>query len=113
MDRREYDFYFPTPLPYERSLYNMGVDPRRSGERFYKNLDAEGLAREFAKFEDLYDSNYQAYHWLYHTGYGSMLFNMLMDVIEKNGFEHTAGYSLNQAADNAIKHVRMMDKLNK
>lgn len=111
--KRDYELDYPTPLPYERSLYNMGFDPRKTGERFYKNLDAEGIAEEFVKFEDLYDSNYQAYHWLYHTGYGFMLFRMLMDAIEKEGFEHTAGYSLNQAADNAIKHVRVMRAMRK
>lgn len=108
----DYDFDYITPMPYERSLFNMGIDPRRSGERFYKDLNSEGLAEEFVKFEDLYDSNYQAYHWLWHTGYGEMLYRMLMDAIEKEGFEHTAGYSLNQAAENAIKHVRVMRKLN-
>jgi hypothetical protein len=109
--KRDYELDYPTPLPYERSLYNMGFDPRGTGERYYKNLDVEGLAAEFCKFEDLYDSNYQAYHWLWHTGYGEMLFRMLMDAIKKEGFEHTVGYSLNSAANNAIKHVRVMQKM--
>lgn len=110
--KRDYDFlYGESPRNGERALYNLGQDPRAIMRGLYKDLDVDGLALEFVKFEDLYDTNYQAYAWLYDTGYGLVIFRMIMDLLEKQGFEHTAGYSLNQAASNAIKHAKVIRKM--
>jgi hypothetical protein len=83
-DATYYRHAFPAPLPYERGLYNLGFNPFHCGERHYKALDAAGLAKLFAEFEKLYDSNYQAYMWLYHTGYGKKVYDTLRDVLERD-----------------------------
>lgn len=104
--KEHYRRAFPSPLPYERGLYNFGFDPMRSGERFYKDLDAPGLARLFAEFERLYDSNYQAYHWLYHTGYGNMVYTMLKDVLERDHGSEFLSDHIIRAIEQARKELK-------
>ena len=60
-------------------IFNFGT--RKSFGTEYKPFDVEGLALEFAKFEQLYDTNRQAYDWLYHTGYGRKLWDELIKLV--------------------------------
>jgi len=102
--KRDYDhLYGETPRPGERAIYNLGFSPREFGNRGYKNLDIEGIALEFAKFEMLYDSNYQQYHWLYSTGYGQMLYDILLDLITRD-FPHEV--TPHQTASKFIREAR-------
>ena len=57
-------------------IFNFGT--RKSFGTEYKPFDVEGLALEFAKFEQLYDTNRQAYDWLYDTGYGEKIWTELV-----------------------------------
>jgi hypothetical protein len=106
--KRDYDRKFPHPLSYERALYCLGMNPLKSSEPFYKNLDIDGLAREFCKFEDLYDSNYQAYHWLFHTGYGDRIFNTIRDLVLKQGYSEKE--ATRETCDRIFTARRAMEK---
>lgn len=83
-DATYYRFAFQTPAPGERGLYCLGHNPLLTGGRHVKPLDAEGLARLWVEFERLYDTNYQAYNWLWYTGYGAKVYDTLRDVLERD-----------------------------
>jgi hypothetical protein len=87
--KRDYDHRFGyVPYGAPRAIFNLGIPPAFATE--YKNLAFDGLAKEFVAFEKLYDTNPQAYEWLYNTGYGEKLYAMMKDILLDRGINSTS-----------------------
>lgn len=87
--RNKYSHYDQVPRTGERAIFNMGIPPS-SFVTQYKKLELDGMAKEFIAFEMLYDTNPQAYDWLYSTRYGVTLFRMMCDLVEGHGLSTEA-----------------------